>query len=180
MRSQLMVLGFCLLLNTSYTENDSKVGLGLRQSPGPTFESFSVYAQEIATVQTTEFSFILKPSPIGGIGVFATHAIPAGSQVLSGKFLPRKMKTQDIPEEFLKYCVHLNDEECLCPRQFDRMEIGWYLNHSDNPNIMRKSEYTVFAIRDIKAGEEIFMDYNQLDEPTHLKEAYYWNPDKAL
>jgi len=121
----------------------------------------------------TEFSLILKPSPLGGIGVFLTHDYPAGMQIFSGKFSPRKMPIKMIPSEFLKYCIFLNDEECLCPERFDRMEIGWYLNHSDKPNIAKKPESYVVTLRDIKAGEEILMDYNQLNEPEHMKETFY-------
>jgi SET domain-containing protein len=124
----------------------------------------------------TEFSFILKPSPIGGIGVFATHDIPAGKQAFSGQFSPRKMAIKDVHADFLKYCIFVNDEECLCPERFDRMEIGWFLNHSDKPNIAKNAEGLTIAVRDIKAGDEILCDYNQLNEPDHLKEAYYWQP----
>ncbi len=124
-------------------------------------------------MQWTEFSFILGPSPISGIGVFTTHDIPKGTKVFSGTHTPRKMNTKDIPDEFLKYCVFLNDEECVGPERFDRMEIGWYLNHSDNPNVSITPKKRMVAICDIKAGEEIVLDYNDLNEPEHLKEAYY-------
>lgn len=124
-------------------------------------------------MQWTEFSFILGVSQACGIGVFATHDIPKGTLVFSGSHSPRKIKTKDVPKDFLKYCIFLNDEECLIPERFDRMEIGWYLNHSDSPNISRTLEKRMITIRDIKAGEEILCDYNELDEPEHLKEDYY-------
>ncbi len=120
-----------------------------------------------------EFSCIIKVSAISGIGVFATHDIPKDTQVFIAPSKPRTAKISDIPKEFLPYCVYLNDEECLCPERFDRMEIGWFLNHSDHPNISRNKDGTVFAIKDIQAGEEILIDYNQLNEPQHLKEPYY-------
>lgn len=121
----------------------------------------------------TEFSFILQPSSLGGIGVFATHDIPKGTQVFSNKSSPRKLKINEVPPALIKYCIYLDDEYCLCPERFDRMEIGWYLNHSDHPNIKKQAENYVVAIRDIKAGDEILMDYNDLNEPEHLKEDYY-------
>ncbi len=121
----------------------------------------------------TEFSFVLKPSAIGGIGVFATHDISTGTRILSSSFSPRRMKIKDIPSDFLKYCIYINDEDCFCPERFDRMEIGWFLNHSFEPNIEKKGENYIIAIRDITAGEEILIDYNQLSEPEHLKEEYY-------
>lgn len=124
-------------------------------------------------MEWSEFSFILKPSPIGGIGVFATHDIPSGKRIFSGEFTRRKMKTKDLPLEFRKYVIFINDEECFCPERFDRMEIGWYINHSDTPNITEISDKHLVALRDIKAGEEILLDYNELNEPEHLKESYY-------
>ena len=59
-----------------------------------------------------------------------------------------------------------------CPNDFSHMSIGWYLNHSSNPNAEHKN-YVYYSIRDIKAGEEILIDYNTLEEPEELKENYY-------
>lgn len=125
------------------------------------------------SIESAEFSFILKPSSIAGIGVFATHDILEGTHLFKGNFFPRTMKIKNVPAAFVKYCIFLNNEECLCPERFDRMEIGWFINHSDTPNIVKIAEKTIIAVRDIKAGEEIFINYNQLNEPEHLKESYY-------
>lgn len=122
---------------------------------------------------SSEFTFVLRPSPIGGVGVFATHDIKKGTQVFTGEFSPRKMKIAEIPKELKMYCIFINDEECLCPKRFDRMEIDWFVNHSKNPNVEKTPQGTVFALRDIHAGEEIVCDYNNLGEPDHLKEDYY-------
>jgi len=136
-------------------------------------------------MQTSEFSFVLKASSLEGVGVFATHDIKAGTQLLSRSFRLRKMKVKDIPAELLKYCAYISDEECLCPEQFDRMEIGWFINHSSTPNIARPSVQSsvhitqdlearpFYAIKDIKAGDEILVDYNYLGEPENLKEDFY-------
>lgn len=120
-----------------------------------------------------EFTFILKPSSIGGIGVFTTHDLPEGVHVFTGKHQTRTCKIKDIPPAFIKYCIFINDHECLCPERFDRMEIGWFLNHSHKPNITKKPDGYVVTTRDIHAGEEILMDYNELNEPEYLKEDYY-------
>lgn len=126
----------------------------------------------IENTQLTEFSFILAPSHLGGIGVFATHDIDKGTPLIPGRFTKVVRNKKEIPPDFLKYCIFINDEECWCPERFDRMEIGWYINHSDDPNIGKKND-VVYVLRDIKKGEEILIDYNELDEPEHLKEAYY-------
>lgn len=133
----------------------------------------------------SEFSFIVKPSPLGGVGVFATHDIPIGTQVFSPTIsVKRILKVKDVPAELLKYCIYTNDEECIAPERFDRMEIGWYLNHSSTPNIAKKNllqhdqvsdrvQKPFFVIKEIKAGDEILIDYNYLNEPDHLKEDYF-------
>lgn len=129
----------------------------------------------------SEYSFILKPSVLGGIGVFAVHDIPAETKIFGKEHSVRVLKAKDIPTDFIKYCVYINDEECLCPQQFDRMEIGWYINHSYTPNIEnRKVEVigatvksNVYTVKNIKAGDEILMNYNDLGEPEQCKEDYY-------
>jgi SET domain-containing protein len=119
----------------------------------------------------TEFSFILKCSK-HGIGVFATHLIKKGAYLrLFGdidKTVVRKKK--DIPEIFRKYCLD-RGKVLLCPNDFGCMEVGWYLNHSKKPNACFKvndedCNYEYYAIRDIKKGEEILIDYNTLEDKT--------------
>lgn len=132
-------------------------------------------------MEWSEFSFILQPSPLGGVGVFAAHDIPDGTHLFKSRFITRTMKVKDVPPLLLKYCIYISDEECICPERFDRMEIGWYLNHSSKPNVAKKTAASssdsksrnIYAIQDIKAGDEILIDYNCLNEPEHLKEDYY-------
>lgn len=123
--------------------------------------------------KTTEFSFILKPSKFG-VGVFATHDIKAGAYlrlfdmghnntVLRGE--------KDIPEIFRGYCIE-RGEYISCPKDFGHMEIGWYLNHSKEPNAFH-IDYNYFALRDILAGEEILIDYDTLEEPEEARKDYY-------
>ena len=121
----------------------------------------------------SEFSVILQPSPIGGIGTFVTHNIAAGAQLFTDSAARRRLPIADVPEPFRKYCILLSDTECICPERFDRMEVGWFINHSFQPNISRRSDGVIVAVHDIRAGDELLVDYNQLQEPQHLKEAYY-------
>jgi len=132
------------------------------------------YCNEENNSMWSEFTCILGVSTIpgAGIGLFATHDIPAGTIIYHKPSERRTMKIKDVPQAFHKYLIYLNDEECQCPMKFNHMEVGWYINHSDNPNI-RKIEGGALITRDIKAGDELCIDYNQFDEPEHLKEAYY-------
>lgn len=150
-----------------------------------TASSFVLYAHKNSNAQEwSEFSFILKPSPLGGIGIFATHDIAAGTLVFNAPYKLRIVKIKDIPAPFLQYCIYINNDECLAPDRFDCMGIGWYTNHSATPNIAKRGpikdengnydpDTEVYAIKDIKAGDEILIDYNTFDEPEHLKEDYF-------
>ena len=126
---------------------------------------------------TDEFSFVLKPSKFG-VGVFAVHDIKAGTylRLFGNENLgidnhERFLNKKDVPKEFQIFCIN-RGESLWCPPDFGYMPIGWYLNHSKKPNALNKN-YDYWASRDIKAGEEILIDYNSLEEPEETKEDYY-------
>ncbi len=127
--------------------------------------------------QTTEFSFTLKPSKYG-IGVFANHDITKESHLRlfgnknNDRYVAVTRNKKDVPKDFESYCIGRRDKKLLCPGDFGCMEIGWYLNHSKSPNAYHRN-YDYYALRDIKAGEEIVIDYNTLEEPEELKDDYY-------
>ena len=138
------------------------------------FFSFNILSTEI-----NEFSFMLKQStiPNAGIGVFATHDIEKDSLI---HFFPpnyefRILHKNKIPAEFIKLCEAIGNNLYRCTQRFDCIETSWYLNHSNIPNIEMIDITTYKANRDIKKYEEIFIDYNQLNEPEEDKEEYY-NP----
>ncbi len=138
-----------------------------------------------------EYSFELKPSALGGIGVFATHDIAKGTKVFTLDFAIRIKMVEEIPPPLRKFCIYINAQEALCPAHFGRLELGWFVNHSFDPNIrannalksfdgMSKEEIITYfksrenyAIKDIKNGEEIVIDYGSLGEPEAMKEDYY-------
>jgi len=116
---------------------------------------------------TNEFSFRLKPSAIEGVGVFAVHNIVKGTKLMlkPDGYKSRKLKKKDIPQEFSGYCV--KDEDGVherCPNAFNHMWLCWFLNHSDKPNAEGddNDNFMYYALRDIKAGEEITIDYKTL------------------
>lgn len=136
-----------------------------------------VTMSQTSTVEINEFSFLLKPSTIesAGIGVFATHDMPVGTIIyFSQKNYPhRVLKKSDIPEDFLHFCIAVTEEEWLCPDDFSKMGFGWFINHSFTPNIKKVELGSAHVIRAIKKGDEILLNYNDLDEPESVKEDYY-------
>lgn len=127
--------------------------------------------------KTTEFSFVLKKSK-HGIGVFAVHDIKRNThlrlfgdkETITLRSLIRKRS--EVPKVFQDYCIDYGNR-LICPLDFGQMHIGWYLNHSKSPNAYPDNDYKWYALRDIKAGEEITIDYNKLEEPEENKEDYY-------
>lgn len=117
------------------------------------------------------FHFRLKPSgiPGAGVGVFATTNIPRGTY-LRELFAEDDVRTLtweefaslDLPEELKENFPVRYDDACYLPRDFNRLSIGWYLNHSTEPNLAHDANHDYYALRDLTAGEELLIDYDQL------------------
>ena len=126
--------------------------------------------------KTSEFSFILKPSDYG-VGVFAVHDINKGTHLrLFGDNETIDLRSIErskdaVPEAFRQHCMDRGDT-LICPEDFGRMHVGWYLNHSKTPNTYRDDDFKWYALRNIKSGEEITIDYNSLEEPAEAREDF--------
>lgn len=131
---------------------------------------------------TDEFSFTLKPSK-HGIGVFILHDVAEDTKLMvqPNGYRARVLAKEDIPVELLTYCEARpeNDGTYFCPQDFSAMEVSWFINHSSTPNVRleftntKLSTVIHYAARDLKAGEELLIDYNELKEPENEKEEYY-------
>lgn len=113
--------------------------------------------------------FRLKVSTISGagVGVFATHTIEAGTPLpeLFGDddcrwVTAAEFESLGLPEEIVSNFPIQYEDGYSLPLDFNRMSIGWYLNHGP-PNIAHR-EWNYYALRHIDAGEELFIDYDQL------------------
>jgi hypothetical protein len=105
------------------------------------------------------------------VGAFAIVDIPRGTYVFEPDDNPTfKIAADEIealPQSVLRlykdFCV-LKDGEYECPTSFNQLTPSWYLNHSGAPNIAADSALKFYAIRDIKAGEELTADYGSYSE----------------
>lgn len=111
---------------------------------------------------TNQFSFILKPSSIQGVGVFSAHSIKKDTLLDLFPEDSRKHLLENIPKEFRKYTLK-DGKYCYGPKRFNCICAGWYLNHSDTPNAYLKND-NYYALRNLKKNEEITIDYNIFDE----------------
>ena len=117
----------------------------------------------------------IRPSPIEGIGVFAIRDIPEGCRQMfsaptnnQDEWLPIPRAEVDLLPAHSRqlietYCLY-DDENYFVPEYgFKKMDLVNFLNHADNPNIVSINEGEFFeAIRDIKTGEELLIDYGQI------------------
>jgi SET domain-containing protein len=125
--------------------------------------------------KTTHESFVLKPSKVSGVGVFALHGIARGTylKLFTTGFEEEVRKVSDVPKELRAYCLTRSDGKLLCPKHFNRLDIGNYINHSNRANMTYKQGRGYFAKRNIRRGEELLGNYRELDEPEESREDYY-------
>jgi SET domain-containing protein len=127
-------------------------------------------AQLLAELSNNTF-VMLKPSTIEGVGVFAIKDIPKGCRQMFGQpdaaeewiTIPKKeIETLPNHAQFLvgNYCLY-DDENYFVPAHgFKKMDVSLFLNHSNTPNIISINDGDYFeAIRAIKEGEELLIDY---------------------
>jgi hypothetical protein len=118
--------------------------------------------------------FILRQSniPNAGIGVFTLGDIEPSQQLVLGQLsIFKKKSLSEIDDCFLKFCPMLEDEIFLCPESFHTMNVFWYINHSDTPNLVW-TEGRLFSKRKVHSGEELTIFYHDLE--THPKNIIWY------
>jgi len=114
-------------------------------------------------------------SKIHGVGVLAIRDIPKGTKIFpddDSELIWKKksaLKLNELPEEigrlYNQFCLIKDKGETYgSPKSFNLMTVAWYLNHSKTPNVGCDKDYTFFALRDIKKGEELTADYHTYNE----------------
>jgi SET domain-containing protein len=112
----------------------------------------------------------LRPSEVDGIGVFAIKDIPKGCRDMfstdHGEWIKiSKEEVANLPEHtrllVSYYCVSDTQFYYIEQSGFKKMDLANFINHSDTPNIFPVNNGEFFeAIRNIKAGEELFINYS--------------------
>lgn len=117
---------------------------------------------------------MIKPSPIEGIGVFAIQDIPKGCRSMFSRpsedenWIPvSKKELENLPAHskalIENYCLYEEENYFLPDYGFKKMDLVNFLNHADIPNIRSINDGEYFeALRDIKQGEELFVDYGEI------------------
>lgn len=117
----------------------------------------------------------IQPSEIHGVGVFAIKEIPAHTSpwVTSNHHLgdsPHFISNQDlkkldlsIKDMLLDYNLKENQGVYISPHELEMIHITQFLNASKNPNLDFLFDTTGEFVtnREIKAGEELTVDYQK-------------------
>ena len=117
---------------------------------------------------------MIKPSPVEGIGVFSLQDIPKGCRSMFSKandaeqwISVSKTEVESLPAHakalIENYCLYDEENYFVPDYGFKKMDLVNFLNHSDTPNIVSINDGEFFeAIRDIKKGEELVIDYGEI------------------
>jgi hypothetical protein len=116
----------------------------------------------------------LRPSRVhkGGVGVFAIRPIKKGTALfandsdemvwVSEDSLPTRKPLRELYNDF---SVISKERRYGCPPSFNRLTMSWYLNEptkGESPNVTcDPGTFDFFALRNIKTGEELTVDYSQ-------------------
>jgi SET domain-containing protein len=90
-----------------------------------------------------------------GLGVFAVADIQANRLVT--RYRGKTMWIWDISKPLWDHCFQVDYDQYVVPR---RDSIGWYLNHSCEPNCAIRGERDIVTLRRIAQGEELTFDYS--------------------
>jgi SET domain-containing protein len=112
----------------------------------------------------------LKPSPIHGVGVFAIRDIPKDTNIFKDDVSEMEWIDAAVVDRTAGEVKRLYEDFCVqhngrygCPRGFNNLTVAWYINEpltGQEPNVVCSGDYDFFAARDIRAGEELTVDYS--------------------
>lgn len=114
----------------------------------------------------------LKPSRLhkSGVGVFAIKRIPRNTRLfadeneelvwMSKNSLPKHGALRKLYDDF----SIINGDRYGCPTSFNRLTPAWFMNESKEPNARCDDNYDFYTLREIRAGEELTVDYETFSD----------------
>jgi SET domain-containing protein len=104
----------------------------------------------------------VAPSAVHGLGVFSKHFVPKGALVWRvHPAIDREIHRTELNDLPLHVVQKIQTHAEYLPSR-DVFRLGadgdYFMNHSDDPNLIDAGE-SMYAARDILAGDELFCDY---------------------
>jgi len=118
-------------------------------------------------------------SPVHGIGVFAVRPIPKGVNPLrslvkhreiSFTYAELKSLPKGVRKQIEMFCYYDEDEVLVSTMGMNTMDFAIYLNHTNTPNVRLNKDGSFEALRNIKIGEELMMNYDHSFGGVHIFE----------
>jgi hypothetical protein len=116
----------------------------------------------------------LKPSRIHGVGVFAVTDIVKGTPLFEPDdekiVWVDERRISELPKDIKKLYRDFGvfkHGKCGVPTSFNKLTVSWYLNEpaeGKSPNVGCDKELKFYALADIKAGDELTVDYSKYSE----------------
>jgi SET domain-containing protein len=126
----------------------------------------------------SDLPFAIRPSPIDGLGAFATRHIPAGTRLIEyagERLTPAEADARypDVPGMRHHTFLFAIDHDVVIDAAVDGNEAR-FINHSCAPNcdaVVDDGRIWIETIRDVPPGEELAYDYAFVLEERHTPEA---------
>ena len=129
---------------------------------------------------TPPLPFEIRPSPIQGLGAFATRAIPAGTRLIeyAGERLTPAEADARYPdgadgERHHTFLFAIDEPDVVIDASVGGNEAR-FINHSCDPNcdaVIDGGRVWIETIRDVEPGEELAYDYAFVLEERHTPAA---------
>jgi len=110
-------------------------------------------------------------SRIHGVGVLAIRDIPRGTRLFRGEdervVWVRVTRIRRLPVELRRLYTDFGmawGQRIGVPRTLNMLSVGWYLNHSAQPNTRCDEDGRFYALRRIRKGEELTADYRTFSD----------------
>lgn len=120
-------------------------------------------------------------SRLHGVGVIAIRDIPAGTRVFRGEdervVWVQRARVRRLPTALRALYEDFGmlwRDQLGVPRTLNMLSVGWYLNHSERPNVEADEDGRFHALRRIRRGEELTADYR-----TFADEALPFRPKRT-
>lgn len=132
----------------------------------------SIRAQTLRSLRNNNCR--IKASPISGVGVVAIKNIKKGTELFIGAgdrklFRFKSSELSGVDKETMGmvkgFFVRDQKGDYLIPEGgLDNINIAFFMNHSNKPNVMSDDGDSFFAARNIKKGEELTVNYSAFDK----------------
>ena len=122
--------------------------------------------------------FEVRPSPIQGLGAFATERIPAGTRLIEyagERLTPKEADARYPDDESGRHHTYLFaiDDDVVIDAAVNGNDAR-FINHSCDPNcdaVVDGGRIWIETIRDVEPGEELAYDYAYILEERHTPAA---------